>query len=121
MLRKGRLTLNVYYNPREVGRRIRQVRRVAKITQENLSEEMCISREMLSRIENGKNACSPDHLTFLCQRFDKRADYFYFGEEYENNSKTRLEMINEIKVMLQSAERERVWEIYKIMKILINI
>ena len=111
----------VYYNPIEVGRRIKKVRIAEKITQEDLSEEMCISREMLSRIENGKNTCAPDHLMFLCQRFDKRADYFYFGDTYENNEKSRLEIINEIKELLGRVEKQRLWEVYRIIQVLTEI
>lgn len=111
----------VYYNPIEVGKRIKKVRIAEKVTQEDLSEEMCISREMLSRIENGKNTCAPDHLMFLCQRFDKKADYFYFGDEYEKSGMSRLEIINEIKEILGRVENQRLWEVYRVIQVLTEI
>lgn len=116
-----KLDKNIYYNPAEVGQRIRKLRKEMGILQWELADELHISREMLSRIENGRNSCAPDQLIYLCQRFDKRADYFYFGDEYENSLKTRLEMINEIKGMLQETKRERLWEIYRIIQILTKI
>lgn len=116
-----KLDKNIYYNPAEVGQRIRKLRKEMGIRQWELADELHISREMLSRIENGRNSCAPDQLMYLCQRFDKRADYFYFGEEHENSSKTRLEMINEIKVMVQEARRERLCEIYRIVQILTKV
>lgn len=111
----------VYYNPIEVGKRIKKVRIAEKVTQEDLSEEMCISREMLSRIENGKNTCAPDHLMFLCQRFDKKADYFYFGDKYEKSEMSRLEIINEIKEILGRVENQRLWEVYRVIQVLTEI
>ena len=70
-----------HYDSVEVGKRIKDIRKKAGIKQIKLAEEMHISNDMLSRIENGKNTCAPDHLMFLCQRFNKTSDYFYFGLE----------------------------------------
>lgn len=107
-----------YYNQKEFGKRIQKLRKKEGMKQIDLAEELYISNDMLSRIENGRSTCAPDHLVYLCQKFNKTTDYFYFGNEYENSSKTRLEMIDEVKEMLQSAERERVWEIYRIVQCL---
>lgn len=76
---KIRGNLVIYYNQKELGNRIQKVRKQDGLKQADLAEEMNISREMLSRIENGKNSCAPDQLMFLCQRFNKPADYYYFG------------------------------------------
>ena len=116
-----KLDKNIYYNPADVGQRIRKLRKEMGILQWELAEEMNITREMLSRIENGRNSCSPDLLIYLCKRFDKTADYFYFGDEYEKEEKTRIEMINEIKLMVQEARRERLCEIYRIVQILTKV
>lgn len=108
------------YIQKEVGKRIQKVRKQAGVKQADLAEELYISREMISRIENGKSSCSPDLLGYLCERFDKTADYFYFGEFYENELQTRLEIINELKKMIQEAEMEVLLRIYKVAKILIE-
>lgn len=76
-----------YYDQKEVGKKIRNMRKEAGIKQIDLADEMNISNDMLSRIENGKSTCAPDHLMYLCQRFGKTADYFYFGMEVENKKK----------------------------------
>lgn len=78
-----------YYDQKEVGKKIRNMRKEAGIKQIDLADEMNISNDMLSRIENGKSTCAPDHLMYLCQRFGKTADYFYFGMEVENKKKKR--------------------------------
>lgn len=107
-----------YYNQKEVGKRIRDMRIEAGIKQIDLAEEMSISNDMLSRIENGKNTCAPDHLMYLCQRFGKTADYFYFGME-EDNNKTKEEIIDEIKNDLLKLKRYEVVSIYRMVKIIV--
>lgn len=107
-----------YYNQKEVGKRIRDMRIEAGIKQIDLAEEMNISNDMLSRIENGKSTCAPDHLMYLCQRFDKTADYFYFGME-EDNKKTKEEIIDEIIKDLKKLKNHEVVSIYRMIKIIV--
>lgn len=106
-----------YYDPLEVGKRIRSVRKKTGVTQIKLAEELYISREMLSRIENGKSICGLDLMLYLRQRFDKTVDYFCFGEDYGNESKTRLEIINELKTIMYDVEMKLLFRIYEIVKI----
>lgn len=108
-----------YYNQQELGKRIKNIRERAGLRQIDLAEEMNISREMLSRIENGKNSCAPDQLMFLCQRFNKSADYFFFGTEIEQyNLKTKMEIILEIQKMLGGFSKEKLIYIHKAIKVL---
>lgn len=108
-----------YYSQQEVGMRIKKVRKQAGLKQVNLAEEMNISREMLSRIENGKNSCAPDQLMFLCQRFNKSADFFFFGTEREQyESKTKMEIILEIQKLLGAFPKDKLIYIYRTIKVL---
>lgn len=107
-----------YYDQKEVGKRIRNMRKEAGIKQVELAEEMNISNDMLSRIENGKSTCAPDHLMYLCQRFGKTADYFYFGMEVQDK-KTKEELIDEIKKDLWKLKKNEVMIVYRIIKIII--
>lgn len=103
-----------YYNQQEIGKRIKYVRELAGIKQAKLAEQMNISR-----IENGKNACAPDQLMFLCQRFNKSADYFFFGTESEQYKlKTKIEIILEIQKMLGRFSKNKLIYIYRILKLL---
>ena len=81
---------------------------------------MCISEEMLSKIERGVRMCTPDNMSYLCTRFNKTADYFYFGREINgsNCKKTIKEMINEINDMLQKLNLDETERAYQIMSIL---
>lgn len=108
-----------YYNQQEVGLRIKSVRKLAGLKQIELAEEMNISREMLSRIENGKSSCAPDQLMYLCQRFNKTADYFFFGTEAEHYAlKTKMEIILEIQKMLGNFSKKKLIHICRIIKML---
>lgn len=110
-----------HYDSVEVGKRIKDIRKKAGIKQIKLAEEMHISNDMLSRIENGKNTCAPDHLMFLCQRFNKTSDYFYFGLENDKyGMRTRIEILAEIQKMLGGVSKQRLIFIYRIMKVLIE-
>ena len=81
---------------------------------------MCISEEMLSKIERGVRMCTPDNMSYLCTRFNKTADYIYFGREINrsNCKKTIKEMINEINDMLKKLNIEETEKAYQIMRIL---
>lgn len=115
------MAFKIYYDSSKVGMQIKKVRMEAGVRQTDLAEEMNISRDMLSRIENGKNSCAPDHLMFLCQRFNKTADYFYFGTENEKyEMRTKIDIIEEIRKMLVGVSKQRLIFIYRILKILID-
>ena len=92
----------------------------ANLKQSDLSEEMCISEEMLSKIERGLRMCTPDNMSYFCKKFNKTADYFYFGIEpvKENRKRTIKEMINEINDMLQKLNADEAEKAYQIMRIL---
>ena len=92
----------------------------ANLKQADLSEEMCISEEMLSKIERGVRMCTPDNMSYLCKKFNKTADYFYFGRKMNKNDckKTIKEMINDINDMLQKLSFDETEKAYQIMRIL---
>ena len=52
---------------------------MANLKQSDLAEEMCITVDMLSKIERGVCMCTPDNMLYLCKKFNKPADYFYYG------------------------------------------
>lgn len=113
--------MDISYNSAEVGKRIKHARIAANLKQADLSEEMCISEEMLSKIERGVRMCTPDNMSYLCTRFNKTADYFYFGRESQKDHCKRAikEVINEINDMLQMLNFDDAVKVYQIMRILI--
>lgn len=106
----------------EVGKRIRQERIAAKLKQSDLSEEMCITVDMLSKIERGVCTCTPDNMFYFCRKFQKSADYFYFGRNIHENvsdKKSSEQMIEEIEKILHRLNPCEVEKTYQIMKIII--
>ena len=70
-----------YYDAREMGRRIKEVRRRCRMTQEQLAEHLILTAESVSNIEKGKTVCMPEHVIRICELFEVTADHLYFGGE----------------------------------------
>lgn len=111
----------LYYDQDAAGKRIKKERIAANLTQAELAEEMHISDDMLSKIERGLRMCTPDNLLYLCQRFQKSADFFYYGEQIreDGEEKSIKEKKGEIDYMMQRLTPKELDKAYKIMKILI--
>lgn len=111
--------MDEYYNPVNVGKRIRDERINANIKLSELSEEMCITEDMLSKIERGLRMCTPDNMFFLCKKFKKDADYFYFGKIAHVNFNLKNKNGNhKICDIICELEEKDIEKIYKIIKIL---
>lgn len=83
---------DMYFNQVEFGRRIRELRRKAGHTQEQLSEELKISVEQLRKMECGTRTTSLEGLISLAMYFDVSTDYLLMGRDYMNlHSRKRLE------------------------------
>ena len=50
----------MYFDQREFGKRLKEIRMVHGLTQEKLAEELNISWNHLSKIERGARSCSID-------------------------------------------------------------
>ena len=59
---------------KEIGRRIRRIRKVNKITQEQFPEMIDVSVPYISKIENGKTTASVDIIVRLTQALHTSAD-----------------------------------------------
>lgn len=70
----------MFYNIKQGGERIRQLRIAAGYTQEQLAEILNIDRSFYSRIERGERGCSVDLLVHLTTLFDVSLDYLVLGK-----------------------------------------
>ena len=57
----------MYFDQEAFGKRLKELRNIKGMTQEELAEKLNISREHLGRIERGKYGCSIDLLIELEQ------------------------------------------------------
>ena len=72
---------NYRYDAVEAGKRIREVRKKNKYTQEQLAEKLFLTAESVSNFENGKTMCMPENVARICELFGVTADYIYYGVE----------------------------------------
>lgn len=81
-------------NKAEIGKRIHRIRLQNEYTQAEFAEEIDISVNFLSEIENGKKGVSHDTLTRICLKMNVSADYILFGKKPKEY--TLLELANSL-------------------------
>lgn len=65
---------------KDIGLRIKELRRQKNMTQIQLAEKLCYATErQIQRIENGENLCPTDRLAELAVILDTTTDYLLFG------------------------------------------
>lgn len=74
----------MYYDMKESGERIRQLRIHSGYTQEMMALELNIDRSLLSYVESGKKACSVDLLIQLSSIFRVSIDYLVLGSVHND-------------------------------------
>lgn len=80
-----------YLDKREVGQRIRSLRKKRKMTQQELSDKLNYSTErQLQRIERGETGCSVDKLMEIAQVLDVSTDYLLFGEGLDSQEENSI-------------------------------
>ena len=70
----------MYYDIKESGKRIKELRRKEGMTQEVLAEKVGLSTEMVSRMKRGVAGASIDTLGTLAEVFNETVDYIAFGK-----------------------------------------
>lgn len=84
---------NYRYDAVEAGKRIREVRKKNKYTQEQLAEKLFLTAESVSNFENGKTMCMPENVARICELFGVTADYIYYGVESRGTDVTGVDNI----------------------------
>lgn len=70
------------YIGKEVGFRIKQLRRQMNMTQFQMAEKLCYASErQVQRIENGEVTCPTDRLIEIADILNVSTDYILFGRE----------------------------------------
>lgn len=100
---------------RNIGKRIKEIRKKRGLSQEKLSELVDIEQNTLSYIETGNNFCSVETLEKLINALKiEPEELFNFGHYKDNET-----LLEEINIMLKSSP-EKIPEIYKIIKAILN-
>lgn len=70
----------MYYDLTESGKRIKNLRKNAGMTQEQLAESVGISVEMMGKIERGASGTSIDTMGQIAEKLASSIDYIAFGK-----------------------------------------
>lgn len=71
----------MYYDLKESGKRIRDLRKRFGLTQEELADKLGIALNTVSRIEIGYRGISVDLAIEVALKFNTTLDYIYMGRE----------------------------------------
>ena len=83
-----------------MGQRIMVRRKSLRMTQDELSEALGVSPQMISNLELGKKAIRPDNLAKVCDVLELSADFVLNGA----NTKSPVDMVAEKLVQLNDEE-----------------
>ena len=88
----------MYFDQEAFGKRLKELRNIKGMTQEELAEKLNISREHLGRIERGKYGCSIDLLIELSFTLNASTDYLLIGcrQEREQDRRQLLQVISQL-------------------------
>lgn len=71
-----------YYDIKESGKRIKELRKKKGLTQEQLAEELNISYSMVGKIEIGYTGISIDLMIQMMELFEVSMEYIILGQEF---------------------------------------
>lgn len=91
-------------NQKDIGQRIRVLRKEKRFSQMELANKLNINVDHLSRIENGNKGMSLDLLTEFSKYFSVSTDYILFGNN--QNVEEIKEIISFIQFQLKEIERK---------------
>ena len=77
----------------EIGQRVRKARENAHLSRDQLAEELNISSLFLGYIECGQKGMSLTTLKNLCLLLDISSDYILLGKEYNETSKSNIQLL----------------------------
>jgi transcriptional regulator with XRE-family HTH domain len=88
----------VYFDQEAFEKRLKELRNIKGMTQEELAEKLNISREHLGRIERGKYGCSIDLLIELSCALNASTDYLLLGRNPDRDQDRRqlLQVISQL-------------------------
>lgn len=94
----------MYFDAREFGKRLRGLRKLEGMTQEELAQKLNIEKQHVSRMENGARACSIDLLIELSVVLHTSTDYLLMGKEL-SKEQMKNELLSVISQLSGIAQR----------------
>ena len=100
------------YNSYEVGERLAIMRNRLGISQEEAASRIGISRNALSKYENGNNRISAEVILKFARLYDTSVDYLLLGKEVHLTNEIDLEIL----YMLEGYSQKRLKALRSILK-----
>lgn len=91
-------------NQKEIGQRIRSLRKENRLSQEELANKLNVNTDHLGRLETGNRGMSIDLLAEISKYFAVSTDYILFGER--QNTDEIKEIISLVICQLKEIERK---------------
>lgn len=91
-------------NQKEIGQRIRVLRKEKRLSQEELANKLNVNTDHLGRLETGNRGMSIDLLAEISKYFTVSTDYILFGEK--QNTDEIKEIISFVILRLKEIERK---------------
>ena len=94
----------MYFDQKEFGKRLKEIRLIRGITQEELAEMLNINKQHVSRMERGVTACSIDLLIELSCHLQISTDYLLMGKEPDTRRQKEqvLEVISKLSAVARN-------------------
>ena len=94
----------MYCDQKEFGKRLKEIRLIRGMTQEELAEMLNINKQHVSRMERGITACSIDLLIELSCHLQISTDYLLMGKEPDTGRQKEqiLEVIKKLSSIAMS-------------------
>lgn len=80
----------MYFDTKEFGARLKDLRTTRGLTQEKLAEELSISWDHLCRVERGSRGCSIDLIIEIAVYFGVSTDYLLLGKHVDQVANQKL-------------------------------
>lgn len=81
----------MYYDLVETGKRVKELRKAKKLTQEQMAEKLNIYVDHLGKIERGVSGASIDLLVQIAVDFNVSLDYLILGKSNDFDIKSSLQ------------------------------
>ena len=94
----------MYFDQKEFGKRLKEIRLIRGMTQEELAEMLNINKQHVSRMERGVTACSIDLLIELSCHLQISTDYLLMGIEPDTRRQKEeiLEVIGKLSTIVKT-------------------
>ena len=83
---------------KDIGRRIREIRKARNMTQAELADRMGVSSQTISYVESGKKAIRPENLKNLAAALGVSADYLLTGDISDKDLRRIRDRISRLNV-----------------------